>query len=338
MPLTERSHYVPQLYLKHFAKDGLINTYRVLVSRKQVRDWKSSHIAAIGYQRHLYTRIIQSGPSDEIETWLNQEFENPAEAALERAVKDDRLTADDYTLLARFVAAQIVRTPAYFLRHQTRWAEEVEVQLGQTLSQLPAYLRGGLKPDEKADWVDEGMKSLLPLRVTKERDGKNISVKVHTSIGRTYWQFAMKVALNHTWKKLASHRWTILSSNEGLPWFTSDDPVLLLNFNNIQNFDFGGGWGRPGSEIILPISPTKILYTQIDHRVPQRGTKLSIEHNIILRSLLAEHAHRYIFAREIDDGVPFLRPRRVDSDAFEHDRRIWDKWHLEQSAVEQEFF
>lgn len=340
MSVTERNHYIPQLYLRQFTNDnGLIHAYRILVSKEQVPAWKTAHIAAVGYQRHLYTQAIFGGQSDAIEAWLERDFESPAAPVLRRAASDERLTRDDYTILARFTAAQIVRTPAFLVRNLPRWRKQASAEIQKTVDKIPQFLRGEVQPNTTGLSLDDQTKAFLPFRIIKEplADGKTVAVKLETAVGRGYWFFAMKHLLGNTWKRLAAHRWTILRSNPELPLFTSDDPVMLINFKSVDQFDFGGGWGSPGSEIILPISPTHALYTQIDRSVPQRGTLLSIEHNIIMRNLIARHAHRYIFAREQDSGVTVFRPRHVDADAFEREKHEWAKWQVEQSAIEREF-
>jgi imidazolonepropionase-like amidohydrolase len=49
----------------------------------------------------------------------------------------------------------------------------------------------------------------------------------------------------------------------GFAWFTTDDPVLKLNFNSWDAYDFGGGWGSSGSEILVPLSPLHLTYDLI---------------------------------------------------------------------------
>ena len=76
MPVTHDNHYVPRLYLKHFASaDGYLYRYRTLVSKETVPEWKRVNVGGVGYQVHLYTRVLVSEDTDEIEKWLNRDFE-----------------------------------------------------------------------------------------------------------------------------------------------------------------------------------------------------------------------------------------------------------------------
>jgi hypothetical protein len=62
---------------------------------------------------------------------------------------------------------------------------------------------------------------------------------------------------------MVNHAWCILRPSPGSLWFTSDHPVLRLNYYEEGQYDFGGGWGNPGSEIIVPLSLTHLMYTKI---------------------------------------------------------------------------
>lgn len=59
------------------------------------------------------------------------------------------------------------------------------------------------------------------------------------------------------------HNWQIVEVDDRVKLPTSDDPVVCLNYYEKNNYDFGGGWDTKGSEIIFPISPNKLIYTQV---------------------------------------------------------------------------
>ena len=40
-------------------------------------------------------------------------------------------------------------------------------------------------------------------------------------------------------------------------------PVLRLNYYKPGQYDFRGGWGNPGSEVLMPLSPRHLLYVQV---------------------------------------------------------------------------
>ena len=146
----------------------------------------------------------------------------------------------------------------------------------------------------------------------------------------------MRHLLTSTWERLIDHKWTILTAPEVLPWFTTDDPVVCLNFHDIRNFDFGGGWASPGTEIMLPLSPRHLLYTQIARKSPQRGTVMNTQQAELVRSMLAQHAFRYIFSPTPDPSIEALRPPIVNAEAVKNDIDQWRNWNEGQSEAERE--
>jgi hypothetical protein len=339
MPFARDNHYVPRLYLKHFASDeGYLYGYRILVPKPSVKEWKRVNVGGVGYQAHLYMRALAHGDSDEIELWLNQEFETPAAKSLAKAVGDERLGKEDYRLITRFLAAQIVRTPAFLMENLPGW-RNLAARLLENLSQ---EIRGEL--EQAKDSAETNLPELmqnaeyLPLRVTKEpsEDGKSVVLRTETVIGRGTWIFAMRHLLTNTLDRLMEHRWTIVSAEDDLPWFTTDDPVVRLNFRSPSDYDFKGGWARPNTNIFLPLSPRHLLFTQVGKKAYQRGEILPRPMAVMLRKMIAEHAFRYVFSQEIDRTIPQYRPRAIDAKAVIHEREQWQRWHEEQSSAERE--
>jgi hypothetical protein len=340
MPVTGKNHYVPELYLKHFAADaGRLYRYRTLVSYPRVPEWKPLSIGGVGYQRHLYTRALADRDSDEIEQWLNHDFESPAADSISRAVNDKPLSKEDYRLMVRFAVAQSMRTPAFLVRHLPGWRKETQLQLEETSRKVKQDLKRAHLTGERLEHVHTPNSEYLPLRFTRvpSSDGKSVVLRTETVVGRVTWIHAMRHLLTSTIKRLPRHHWTILSAEDDLPWFTTDDPVVLLRFQNSNDYDFEGGWGVPKTNIFLPLSPKHLLFTQVGERASPRGTVLPRDLSITLRRMIAEHAYRYIFSSCIDPTIKEYRPRMVDPKATEFEQEQWREWHEEQSRAEREF-
>ena len=64
-------------------------------------------------------------------------------------------------------------------------------------------------------------------------------------VGRDLWLFGSVRLLTQTAKVLLEQKWSILRPPEGLEWFTSDDPVVRLNYYAENRYDFKGGWEIP---------------------------------------------------------------------------------------------
>ncbi len=115
--ITRDNHFVPQLYLRSWAgADSKVWRYSLLVPHEKMPLWKPSSTAAIGYRQHLYTRIAGGKATDEVEKWLNREFEMPAVLPLKKAMNREPLTPEDWNAITRFMWMQDARTPANFLK------------------------------------------------------------------------------------------------------------------------------------------------------------------------------------------------------------------------------
>jgi hypothetical protein len=332
------NHYVPCEYLKHWASSGRrVWAYRILVAHENMPLWKESSIIGIAYHSYLYTRVVAGHESDEIEEWLEREYETPAEDALQKATSDGRLTPSDWRVLVRFLAAQDVRTPARLVENLQRWYKTMPDLFNNTLQESVRKLESMNSRGEKLPPAKSPLVEYFPLRIkTETNPGHEFgTLRAESVVGRGLWLFGIKHLLSKTAEFLHQHRWTILSPPKGMKWFTSDDPVIRLNYHDPKKYDFGGGWGSKGTEIFMPLSPSHLLYTQIGTRPPRRGTQFSLDQAELIRRFIAEHAHRIIFAAEPDTHVPRLRPRMVSADLVRDEKMQWSKWHEEQTAAER---
>jgi hypothetical protein len=313
-------------------------TYRVLVSHEHVPLWKNSSIRGVAYHEHLYTRVAAGTETDEVERWLDREFEAPAEEAIHKVISNARLTPTDWKQLVRFVAAQDVRTPARLIENLQRWhasfPEFIQTTLERSVRKLEELNRSGTPiPEDNAPDAD-----YIPLRVTTAIEpGQEVGLlKAETILGRGLWLFSIRHLLTKTLNALHRHRWTILIPPDDLTWFTSDDPVIRLNYYRPGHYDLRGGWGSPGTDILLPLGPRHLLHAVVGKRPPPRGTVLPRSQSEEVRRIIAEHAHRMIIAAERDPDIPQLRPRIVNAEALRRESEQWRNWHAEQTAAERE--
>ena len=292
--------------------------------------------ARCGLPEHLYTKIAASGESDEIEHWLGREFESPAEEAIEKAISGRRLSAADWVLLVRFFAAQDVRTPARLVENLERWSATLPGLIQETLRDSVRRLEAAGKGERELLARRAPEHEPIPFRLSIEKmpGGDGGILKGETVAGRGLWVWSIRHLLSTTLKVLHTHRWTILSPPRGITWFTSDDPVLKVNFNSLTDYGYGGGWGSLGTDLMMPLGPYHLLYTQVGKAVPRRGTEMSRDKADVIRRLIAEHAHRLVFALAPDPVIPELRPRTVNGEILRAETEQWRRWHREQTAAE----
>lgn len=337
MAFTRDNHFVPQLYLKNFASaSGEVREYRVLVSHANVPMWKLVNVAGTGYEKNLYTRIVQGEEADDIEQWLGREFESPAKEPLEKVLADKELTDGDWRVLVRFLASQIVRTPAFLIKSLPRWNKMAPRVLEETLQDVEAQLRAAKVSGQEIILESAPHAEYFPIRTDRKDLPEENKVQFTTRlvIGRGIWFYTMKHTLTRTLEVLHRHKWSILEAPAGLDWFTSDDPVVCLNFRSESDYDFGGGWGRERANILFPLGPRHLMMTEIGagpypRKVPSRY------YARLFRRIIAEHSHRRIYALAEDSKIPVLKPRIVDEVAFRNERALWATWYEDQSKAEQ---
>lgn len=338
MTLTRDNHFVPQLYLKNFAADsGEVHEYRVLVSHASVPVWKPVNVAGTGYEKNLYTRIVRGEEADDIEQWLSRDFESPAKEPLEKVLADQKLGQNDWETLVRLLASQIVRTPAFLIKSLPLWNRMTPAVLEQSLKDVEARLREAKAAGRQVVVDPAPENKYFPMKVDRKDlpEEKKVQFTTRVVVGRALWFYTMKHMLTKTLKVLYNHRWTILEAPAGLSWFTSDDPVVCLNFRSQSDYDFGGGWNRPRGNILFPLSPHHLMFTEIGagsspRRVPSRY------HARLFRRFIAEHAHRRIYSLREDEKIPHLKPRVIDAAAFQKERTLWEAWYEDQTRAELE--
>ncbi|ERW06163.1 TPA: DUF4238 domain-containing protein [Pseudomonas aeruginosa] len=334
MNLRKDNHYIPQLYLKQWATNGKIPTYRLLVPNENYPTWKTHSLKSICFHQHLYTYIATQGETDELERWLDREFESPAADAIDRVVRELPLTPKHWKNLVRFAVAQDVRTPARMKEFIKRQEDTLPDLLNDTVERSVRRLESAVRENRPLPQAKQLVIDDFPARVVVERqpDGSG-RVRAETFIGRQMWLWNIKHILSSTLKRLPKHKWTILHAPRGCTWPTSDNPLIRLNYYGEGNYDFRGGWGVEDGEILLPLSPKHLLYTRMGRRPPYRGFELDAKSAQQVRRMIIDHADRYIFSLD-ESNIAEIRPRTVCTNTFKREQGVWRNWNRDQSAAE----
>ena len=172
-----------------------------------------------------------------------------------RCGRTSSLVADDWKRLARYVAALDVRTPASYLEQNARWATEVPITLKQTMTNLEPGLRQATKRG-KLTTRPAVAGEAFPIKVTLgPAEGGKVPVRPEVVTGREMWLWSQHHVLTDTAQVLAERQWVILKPHPGSAWFTSDHPMLRLNFHTAKitaSSAAGGAAGRSLSSHSVP--------------------------------------------------------------------------------------
>jgi len=274
----------------------------------------------------LYSQLKDQELDDEVEQWFDKDFESPAQSALNRAMRDLRLSSDDWIKLIKFVALHDARTPARLQDHMERaqkWFPKILEKLEKDL------------PQKNSEWQQENYHFIkdrdhIPLKITPvyEEGEEKAFIKIESYIGRSTWLFSLKhiLNINSTIKILHNHKWTIIRPCKGMKWFTSDNPVIRLNFISQNQYDLKGGWDVKRGNIMFPLDPD-LLFTEIGCKPPIKGTRFDRGKTLFIRKIIAENSYRMIFSNEPDPEIEGYSPRIVDHKLFRQEQEMWEKWH-----------
>lgn len=323
--IKRHNHYVPEMYLNNWAQNKRVYTYQLLTSHENVPVWEPKAVKNSASIDNLYVRQSKGKEADDFEDFFMRYYETPAKDPLTKACTSQHMSSEDWWKLIDFVAAQIVRTPAYYFKihgiHKNAMPEILDT-LASNLSTIP-------KEEIKNHSKQEKKEELIPLSVHKtgiKPDDEHTVIEIQTVIGKSMWLRSIKYLLSEGSPILHRHKWSIITAAERIKWPTSDDPVICLNHTGPGEYNFQGKWGQPGAELIMPISPTKALYTQVGSKQPPR-IALDHDQSVLVKQIIVEHAFMFVYASEEDDDIPTIRPRIVDRNEYERVDKEYKEWY-----------
>jgi hypothetical protein len=164
-------------------------------------------------------------------------------------------------------------------------------------------------------------------------DKNELSLAVEMKLGRKMWIEVIKHHLKRNITTLLDHKWSIIKPYNGMSWFTSDHPVVKLEYSSDKEYNLKGGWGKQKTDIFMPLSPEHMMFTEIGSELPDSG-EFSFEITYKFQKFIAEKAYRYIFSDYKNHIIPILKPRVVNKKLFEYEGDQWRSWHKNQSEAE----
>lgn len=320
--LSRNNHYVPQFYLDNWGKNKNIWKYQLLVSNERVPLWSHVSIKHTASIENLYVRIEKNEEIDDFEKMFDIKFESTGKIAMDKAVNGERLSMSDWDKLIDFITAQIVRTPAFFQRLRPIIQQSLKESLTESVDKLK-------KIKEKPPIMVDKIKSdkLIPISFIdlgeSEKEGFE-DIKIEVIEGKSTWLWSIQHLLEKSKEVMHQHKWSIITCDGTLP--TSDDPVVCFKYYGGHKYEFGGGWQQDGTQIVCPISPHKVLYTQVGGKAPSR-MNFDKKHSELLKELIINHAFREIYAVEQDENIPLIRKREVNLEKYNEDIQMIDKWY-----------
>lgn len=337
--ITRESHYVPQATLRRWSEDQAhVWAYRILAPSENVEPWQSCAVRGLTKQRDLYTTFEGDREGDDFEKFITREIEEPGQTAIEKLINGRKMKPADWHAAAKFVAAQQMRTPLFFIEWVRSINEEIPKTLEAVLHKLEQKSAGQIAAETREFGDDHNyLREKLRITVDQVPEKEGIAlVQAQVSSSRTAWLRFMRRMLTHRVGLFCQHRWRVMELAEGSEWPLTDNPVLALNYMKPGVYDFGAGWGRPNSNFIMPVSPTVAIFTQVGSKVggPWRASE---EQTLELQGFAIERALRWIIARKPDPRIAVMRPRLIDAAAYKAEHDAWSSWNDIHLGSEAEF-
>jgi hypothetical protein len=278
--VKRRQHTVPKVLLRGFSQGN-----RLQMRRRSGGDHLTS-LSDATVRSHFYSYPDSSGaPVTVVEDWLATDVEGPAAAVLERIRTLKTINAADTPVLARLIAACLLRTTTV-----RSYLRQIDTHIGPMLVIQQALARAHVRTD---DLSAAGMAQIqaAATAVWSQHDG---SVTSRHSVLRTFLR-----EFDAWSSRLATWGWSVLSTTE--PCFiTSDAPVATLRPD-------GGGWHGivpAGSPVFLPISPKHLIVGDA-HAVSPGG--VTEELACLVNTQLAREADDAIFAHPAMPWPPYVQ-------------------------------
>jgi hypothetical protein len=247
------------------------------------------------------------------------------------------LTPEGWSAILRFLWIQSARTPAAFLKFRERHVQSLPAIMHKSLEDSVHKMEEAKSAGKTIAHPTSVAAKDFPSQITSHIEpGADFgTLKAEIPVGRSLWLWSLRQDYARTMAAIGKLKTTILRPPSGMIWVTSDDPVVLLNFRSATDYDFGGGYGRPGTEILFPLGPQHLLYAKVGERPPfQKYQRVPETTGMWWQKFLIEHAHRMLFAVAPDPMVEKFHPRHVSLEDDKHEAAQWQQWHKEQSAAE----
>jgi len=273
------NHYVPQYYLRGFSVAPMSDL--IWVYRRGTEDVFKTAIHNIAQENNFYP--------DDMEKYLADEIEGPANAVLQKIQALKALTLEDKEVLSKYMMVLWKRVPEHknWLKNK---APEIMNPVFERIDNELVEL--GKKYPEKMDLVERRRKELQELRTTKESD-----------ILHDIWLANMPADKTpQTLGVLSQMTWRFYTTREDEYFITSDNPLFFFRWMGI---------GKEQSEVTFPITQNIALWAtwRIDIIEGYFPTLPQVAKEINRRT--ASIAHNYLYSPRSETWVGTLANKKT---------------------------
>lgn len=257
-PRAKKHHYNPRHHLARFADgDGRLWVY----DRRTTPDgnpYKTSPEGA-GFEKWLYAP--EDGTTqhhdDTLETWLAQNIDGPGATAIDTLIAGGRPTASDREAIARYLAAQDLRTPSareWILKAAQGKATNKAANFGDMRDRLVSHFarKGFVLTEGQFDkWTAEFTSGQRTIPITKK-----------------FWLEYLQTRIPIMAPGILALTWRVVHAPTGVELILPDSVIIKGDPGFMQTRPYKPGW-TVGTEWVFPLTPTDALW--LGQSVPPEG-------------------------------------------------------------------
>jgi hypothetical protein len=256
-----KSHTVPRRLLEQFSHFDPITRSTRLWRYEKGRPPRgdASPRSATRIDRHFNHPDI-AGKEEELETRLNQEFEDPVNRFLFLDDLEDRLRIDENRRqLTQYVTLLFHRSKA--LRDMTEYLHHVTVEAVDQFCSNEQHVRT-VATTWNINLILSGNRQRAKITPDIVKSEARKLIKTYDTERRRQESYAESVerAMPYVDDKMYDGQWNLVNTSDDKPFIISDTPVVTWERLATGASRYGIGFHEPNIEAMLPISPLSCLH------------------------------------------------------------------------------
>jgi hypothetical protein len=303
-------HYVCEFLLKNFADEsGTLWIYD-----SELGTYRDGNTRSAGFERDLYALTLSGRGRDftTLERGLEGQIDTPGAVAIRKLLNHEMCDGMEWANFLGFVAAQMVRTPAYFDRLRSMQAPIMQEMLERMAKCEPEFREGVRKDMKEAGATDE--------EIARELEAvANGKYRVRPAQDFIVAHAVEMIPTIHA--ELGEMHWTFLAVPDGEPeLLITDCPVMLADAGPEEEPPKPLGLRNPNIELVMPLSRRMVAVAR--RYGPDSFGELVKGSADVVNARTLSYARRFVFASYRSDTLlaevirrrgtgPKLRFRRI---------------------------
>ncbi len=266
---SRHHHYIPQLYLAGFTRDGTIKSQLTVIDKVDRKRFKTVP-RNVGGERDFNRVDIPGLPIDAVEKALS-EFETQLDGVIKRVIGEKALPkvdTEDFSVIMHFIALLGIRNPR--LRTNINLVnEQISKMILHQIVATPERWEGIMQQMKHA-----GKK--MPEETTYEKMKRFVEEDRYrvTTANESHISIEFQVAKD-VLPILFRRKWSLIVAKEGAGEFVSSDrPVAITRYKPLRNDLFDPGFGSFHTELTLPLNRELAILGTFEGRSKRKKAKL----------------------------------------------------------------